>query len=218
MSALNGRGHKSAAQEIVEFERAVREFEQEASTALKRFHARTHYQATTDETPVEALLEPMPEDDGLDELTIGQLHDRVERAGIVFTVDVPARDLISVLRAIRQAEVEMRLLTTRRLFDYFKGDGIHPSDVLRRVYASGNHMGIEPFSLLTTRERGMMLGDSHGSQHWRMQQICVNPLVRNGARNVRAPGQKGLNARAAAARAQKGNTNRRRKRRERRRA
>lgn len=70
MSGLNGPGGKSAAQEIVEFERAVREFEQEASTALKRFHGRTHYQATTDETPVEALIEPMPEDDGLDESTL----------------------------------------------------------------------------------------------------------------------------------------------------
>jgi hypothetical protein len=208
MSGSNGNG-KSAAEEILAYEREV-------NTALKRIYHRNHYEPSHDDTPVEALLEPMLERDELDDLTIDQLHDRIERAGIVLTVDVPARDLISILRAVAAAEREMRRVATLQMFDYFKADGVHPADVLKRVYAVGNHMGIEPFSLLTTRARGLMLGDSHGAQHWRMEQICVNPLLRAGAKSVKAPGQKGLNARAAAARAQQGNSNRRRKRRSRR--
>ena len=210
MTRVNGQHPKSAAQEILAYEREV-------NTALKKLSRKKGFEPSHDDTPVEALLEPMAENDGLDELTLEQLHDRIKRSGITLTVDVPAHDLISMLRAITLAEREMRVTTLRGLFDYFKADGVHPADVLRRVYASGNHMGIEPFSLLTTRDRGLMLGDSHGAQHWRMQQICVNPLVRAGARSVKAPGQKSPGARAAASRAQQGNTNRQKRRRARRR-
>lgn len=41
-----------------------------------------------------------------------------------------------------------------------------------------------------------------------MKRICTDPLLRNGAKSVKAPGQKGLHAQAAAAAAQKGNHNR----------
>lgn len=193
----------------------IKAYEREVNTALRRIYGRTHYEPSHDDTPVEALLEPMAENDGLDELTPEQLHDRIERAGIVLTVEVPARDVISMLRALRAAEWEMALTTLRRLFDYFKADGIHPFDVLRRVYASGHHMGIEPFSQLTTRDKSALFGDSHGIHHWLMQQNCVNPLLRSGAKSVKAPGQKGLGAQAAASCAQQGNQNRKRRRRKR---
>lgn len=99
--------------------------------------------------------------------------------------------------------------TVRTLFAYLLGDGPHPAQVLRRLYAIGSHMMIEPFCLLNLREKALMLGDSHGAQHWRMKRICTDPLLRKGARSVKAPGQKGARASAAAAVAQRGNHNRR---------
>lgn len=98
--------------------------------------------------------------------------------------------------------------TIRTFFDYILADGPHPAQILRRLYAVGSHMMIRPFCEMTLREKAMMLGDSHGAQHWRMKRICIDPLLRNGAKSVKAPGQKGLHAQAAAAAAQKGNHNR----------
>src|SRR5688572_134352 len=57
-------------------------------------------------------------------------------------------------------EWSVRADTIKQMFTYFVADGIRPSEVLGRVYAVGAHMGIEPFCLLTVRERGLMLGDS----------------------------------------------------------
>ncbi len=96
----------------------------------------------------------------------------------------------------------------RKLFAYLLGDGPHPAQILRRLYAVGSHMMIEPFCLMTLREKGLMLGDSHGAQHWRMKRICTNPLMRKGAKSIKAPGQKSAKASAAAAAAAQGNHNR----------
>jgi hypothetical protein len=109
-------------------------------------------------------------------------------------------------------EWAVRNETTRRLFEYFAADGPDPVNVMRRVYALGSHMSIAPFCELNLREKALMLGDSHGAQHWRMKKICVDPLRRNGAKAYKAPGQKGLGASASAAAAQQGNSNRRKKR------
>lgn len=109
-------------------------------------------------------------------------------------------------------EWSVRADAIKQLFTYFVADGIRPSEVLGRVYAVGAHMGIEPFCLLTVRERGLMLGDSHGAQHYRMQKVCVDVLRRQGAKNFKAPGQKSLESRGSYSRAQQGNSNRKRKR------
>ena len=77
----------------------------------------------------------------------------------------------------------------RTFFAYLLADGPHPAQILRRLFACGSHMMIEPFCLLNLREKGLMLGDSHGAQHWRMKRICTDPLMRKGAVSVRAPGQ-----------------------------
>lgn len=99
----------------------------------------------------------------------------------------------------------------RKFFEYILADGPHPAAILRRLYAAGSHMMIRPFCEMTLREKAQMLGDSHGAQHWRMKRLCIDPLLRNGAKSVKAPGQKSLHAQAAASVAQKGNVNRRKK-------
>lgn len=109
-------------------------------------------------------------------------------------------------------EWSVRADTIKQMFMYFVADGIRPSEVLGRVYAVGAHMGIEPFCQLTVRDRGLMLGDSHGAQHYRMQKVCVDVLRRQGAKNFKAPGQKSLKSRESYSRAQQGNSNRKRKR------
>lgn len=102
----------------------------------------------------------------------------------------------------------IRCDTIRRFFSYLAADGPETWQILRRLFVIGAHMSIEPFCLLTVRERALMLGDSHGGQHWRMKKICTDPVLRKGGRAVKAAGQKGLRASAAAAAAQKGNCNR----------
>lgn len=100
----------------------------------------------------------------------------------------------------------------KRMFEYFVQDGLEPCNVMQNVYAVAAHMHLEPWAHLTVRERGLILGDSHGAQHWRMQKICVNKVRRSGARSWKAPGQKSLEARGEYSEAQKGNTNRKKKR------
>jgi len=99
--------------------------------------------------------------------------------------------------------------TIRRLFSFMSSDGSSPRDVVRKFYVIGAHMMIEPFCFFTVRDRGELLGDSHGAQHWLMRRACGNPLMRSGAYALMAPGEKSAAAKAVASRVQIGNTNRR---------
>jgi hypothetical protein len=158
---------KSAAQEIVEYERDV-------STALKQLYSRTRWEPAEEKTPLDALI-------------------ATEESGSL-------------------EEWGIRADAIKQMFNYFLADGVRPSEVLGRVYAVGAHMAIPPFCNLTVRERALMLGDSHGAQHWRMQKVCCDVLRRKGARSWKAPGQKSLHSRKSNAAAQAGNSNRARKR------
>lgn len=158
----DGSGRKSALQ-------AIKDYERDVNTALKKVARRTHYEQVTEETPLSALLES--ESGDLDEW------------------------------ALRGA-------TIRALGNYCSQDGPEPWKVMRLFYAVMLHMGIDPYAQLTVRERALMLGDTHGAQHWRVQQFCVNRLRRAGFHSTLAPGQKGSGAAASASAAQMGNKNR----------
>jgi hypothetical protein len=106
-------------------------------------------------------------------------------------------------------EWALRAETIRGIGNYCAQSGPEPWRVMQLFYALMVHMGVKPYCLLTVRERAKMLGDSHGMEHWRMQQFCVNPLRRKGAHSTLAPGGKGQKAAAAASDAQQGNNNRR---------
>ena len=98
--------------------------------------------------------------------------------------------------------------TARRILGWIGAEGGNPGAILRRVFALGDHMMIEPFCLLNVREKGKLLDSSHETYRLWLRRLCVDPLMRKGARNFKAPGQKGLQASAAASAAQKGNHNR----------
>ena len=124
---------------------------------------------------------------------------------------VESRTPLSSLLESEEGELDewaVRRETVKRMFDFLLADGPEPHQILRRLFALGSHMGVEPFCLLTLREKALMMGDSHGAEHWRIQKICVDPLKRSGAHSVKAPGMKGIDAAAACSKAQKGNTNR----------
>lgn len=124
------------------------------------------------------------------------------------TVDTP----LDALLASESGDLDewgVRNETIRGFFEYILADGPHPAQILRRIFAIGAHMMIEPFCLLSLRERAMMMNESHGAQHWRVRRICTDPLMRKEARSIKAPGQKSAFAAAVAAEVQQGNTNRR---------
>jgi hypothetical protein len=98
--------------------------------------------------------------------------------------------------------------TVRRFVIYCGQDGAHPASAMRVFYAVAAQMGVEPFCLLTTRQRGALLGESHGAAHWRTKKLAEDPCRRNGAHSFRAPGAKNFHASAVAAEAAKGNRNR----------
>lgn len=124
--------------------------------------------------------------------------------GEVIKIEEPDEDEES-----RAARWETIRETALKLMLWIGAEGGHPATLLKRLVAIGDHMMIEPFCLFNLREKGKILGESHESVRDRMQRICVDPLMRSGARNFKAPGQKGARARKAASLAQQNNQNRR---------
>jgi hypothetical protein len=109
---------KTAAEEIVEFERSVSAREREA--ALKRFHNRSNYEPATEYTPLDSIIsrEP-PELDGLSE---DELVDRLEKSGLTLSTVPPKRDLIALLHAFTSNEHAARLETCNRLLAFFAAE------------------------------------------------------------------------------------------------
>ncbi|HEY3839261.1 MAG TPA: hypothetical protein VGL72_21960, partial [Bryobacteraceae bacterium] len=65
----------------------------------------------------------------------------------VATVDTPLSELLESEDGSLD-DWAVRNETIRKFFSYLLGDGPHPAQVLRRLYAIGAHMMIPPFSLL----------------------------------------------------------------------
>jgi hypothetical protein len=75
----------SAAEDIVNFERAVQARELDAREALRRMHNRTHWEPTTEHTPLDSIL--AAEDDGSDEWA--ERKQTVSRIFAFFLADGP---------------------------------------------------------------------------------------------------------------------------------
>jgi hypothetical protein len=192
-------------------EEKVAQYESDCDTALRQFWDRTHWEAATDETPLDSVISNEEiQIAKFDSMTDAGLRATLERYGSEATTlhNLPRDLCIELLQVLTKAEIKIQDETMARAFQFFIADGIHPAQVLRRLYALGAHMVISPFCDLNLRERAMMLGESHGAQHWRTQRICVDPLMRKGARAWKAPGQKSLESRAKYAQAAAGNSNR----------
>lgn len=140
-------------------------------------------------------------------------HEALQRLNLRTGYDVAVDDvsLESIFEPMSAGDLEewgIRNDTVQRMFRYLTAAGPEAWNILSRIFAIGSHMMIEPFCLLNLREKALMLGESHGAQHWRMKRLCTDPLLRKGAKSIKAPGMKGLKAQASAAQAQQGNSNR----------
>ncbi len=98
--------------------------------------------------------------------------------------------------------------TVRRIEQFVSQDGLHPGSILRNLYALFRHMSLPSFEALTVRQRALILGDSHGSEH--LATLKVEKLLRRkGNLAFKAAGQKTVGSRATFSKCQQGNTNRR---------
>jgi len=99
--------------------------------------------------------------------------------------------------------------TIRLVAQYCAQDGLEPLNVLRNLYAIFAYMGLPLFTGLRLRERGKILGDSHGSEHLRAQRV-VNFVQRKRRHAFKSAGQKSIRSRASFSECQQGNKNRKR--------
>lgn len=106
----------------------------------------------------------------------------------------------------------IRSAAIRALYRYLLGEGPHPLKVMKRLYAVGAGLLIEPFVSMTQEERAMMFSEKKASVSWRMKKLS-GLIKRSGQRGSRLPGQKPESSTPNYSAAQMGHSNRRRKRR-----
>lgn len=162
------------------------EHEHEVRAGLAKVYAKNKFVATEEKTPLDSLL--------ADEESPKCPH---------------CKEPIESQAALEQWAI--RNETIRRMYEFFAQDGPELINVLRNVYAAGAYFRLEPWVSLTVRERGIILGESHGTQHHTMRKNCVNLLRRKGAKSYKAPGEKGLTSHGTYSKCQQGNENRKRK-------
>lgn len=182
MSASNGtKPHTGEARAA---EEEIHRYELKVNTALRKMQRRESYEPSTSVTPLEEIFasEESPKCPHCSEAI--ELPNELEQYGI-------------------------RCETIRRLAEFCAQDGLEPWNVMRNLYAVFSHMSLPLWSALTLREKAQLLGDSHGSQHGRIE-VIVNFLRRKGAYSIKAPGQKKIESRESFSKCQQGNTNRKR--------
>lgn len=95
---------------------------------------------------------------------------------------------------------------------YLLSEGPSALKIMKRLYAAGAAMHMEPFCSMTAEERGLMFSDTKAAAAWRLKKLS-GEIERQGMKGSRLPGQKTKGASASYSKAQMGNSNRRRKRR-----
>ena len=105
-------------------------------------------------------------------------------------------------------EAIIRQEARSQMLEYFFGDGPHPGQVVRRVFAMAK--AIRPHLVLnmSLEELGLMLGETRAAGSWRIKQLINRPLAGTRCAGVVLPWQKSQSAVASYARAARGNHNR----------
>ncbi len=168
-----------ANQEILDYECKV-------NKALARLNRRESFETSTRTT-------------ALDEILADEEAPRCPRCRCPVPIDSPA--------ALEQFAI--RVETIKRMADFCSFNGVEPWNVLSNVYAIFAHMGLRPWVRLTLRQKAVLLGESHGSQHLRIKKL-VNFLREENAASFKAPGQKQIESGSSYSKCQEGNSNRRR--------
>lgn len=104
-------------------------------------------------------------------------------------------------------EMAQRRAAIRGAFRYLTAEGPNPLKIMKRLYALGRGLHIEPFQSMTMEESGMMFSETKAAHSWRMKYLS-GLIHRSGQKGVRLPGQKSPGASASYAECQKGNQNR----------
>lgn len=106
------------------------------------------------------------------------------------------------------AVMRIRVQTIRTLFRYLLAEGPHPCKLMKRMFAVGRGLDIEPFSALTMTEAAMMFSETKAAHSWRMK-VLSGVIELAGMHGSRLPGQKSKTATPNYQAAQRGNQNRR---------
>jgi hypothetical protein len=162
------------------------EHRDQVAEGLRKIYAKSHFVATDEKTPLDSLL--------ADEESPKCPH---------------CKEAIEAPAALEQWAI--RNETIRVLYQFFAQDGPELQNVLRNVFAVGAYFRLEPWVNLTVRDRGIILDESHGTQHHTMRKNCVNLVRRKGGKSFKAPGEKSLESHGTYSMAQQGNENRKRK-------
>lgn len=104
-------------------------------------------------------------------------------------------------------EFAQRRCGIKGLFRYLLAEGYHPLKIMKRLFAVGRGMRIEPFAEMTYEEAAMMFGETKAAHSWRMK-VLSGMIKMNGMQGTKLPGQKSEAASKRYAKAQMGNTNR----------
>lgn len=100
-----------------------------------------------------------------------------------------------------------RMVGVKLVFRWILAEGFHPLKLMKRLYAVGRALGIEPFSQLTMKEQGQMFSETKAAVSWRMKLLSGLIRLRSMA-GKRLPGQKSPHSAASYSTAQQGNKNR----------
>lgn len=94
------------------------------------------------------------------------------------------------------------------LLEFLFAEGPHPGVVMRRLYAWVKKFRPQCVWDAGFRELGLLLGESHGAMEWRIGAMIDEYAAAKGLKGVKSPWQRGDEACAAYAEAQRGNDNR----------
>jgi hypothetical protein len=104
-------------------------------------------------------------------------------------------------------EWRQRILGVKMLFRWILAEGFVPLKIMKRLWAVGRAMNVEPFTQLTMNEQGQMFGETKAAASWRMK-VLSGLIKLCGMRGYRLAGQKTDRASEAARKVAMGNTNR----------
>lgn len=102
---------------------------------------------------------------------------------------------------------QQRMMGVKLAFRWILAEGFHPLKMMKRLYAVGRAMGIDPFTQLTMEEQGLMFSETKAAVSWRMK-LLSGIISRRAMAGKRLPGQKSPHSAGSYSVAQKGNDNR----------
>lgn len=100
-----------------------------------------------------------------------------------------------------------RVLGARLVFRWVLAEGFRPLKIMKRLWAIGRAMGIEPFTQLTMDEQGKMFSETKAAVSFRMR-VLSGLIQLRGMSGHRLSGQKTAASRGSYSLAQMGNGNR----------